>query len=80
MMLLNKGVWPTMITPFTKEGKIDYETTEKLIEWYIQEGVDGIFAVCQSSEMIYLTFYIVVAVCISKFKRYISINIRYSLH
>ena len=44
-----------MITPFTADNKIDYNGVEELIEWYIREGVDGIFAVCQSSEMFWLT-------------------------
>ena len=51
---INNGVWPTMITPFTKENKIDFAALEKMIEWYIQNGVDGLFAVCQSSEMFFL--------------------------
>lgn len=50
------GVYPTMITPFTKENKIDYNAVLKLIEWYVERGVNGIFAVCQSSEMFHLTF------------------------
>lgn len=50
-----KGVWPTMITPFTDTGKVDYGALEQLIEWYIDQGVHGLFAVCQSSEMFYLT-------------------------
>ncbi len=49
------GVYPTMITPFTEEGKVDYEALAVLIEWYIKNGVDGLFAVCQSSEMFQLT-------------------------
>lgn len=49
------GVWPTMITPFTESNEIDYVVLERLIEWYIAHGVDGLFAVCQSSEMFYLT-------------------------
>lgn len=49
------GVWPTMITPFTKDNKVDYDTLSKLVEWYITHGVSGLFAVCQSSEMFYLT-------------------------
>jgi 4-hydroxy-tetrahydrodipicolinate synthase len=49
------GVWPTMITPFNEDGTIDYETLEKLISWYIQRGVAGLFAVCQSSEMFFLS-------------------------
>ncbi len=49
------GVWPTMITPFTDENKIDYPALEKSIDWYIENGSSGLFAVCQSSEMFYLT-------------------------
>ncbi|WP_135547833.1 dihydrodipicolinate synthase family protein [Paenibacillus cymbidii] len=49
------GIWPTMITPFTETSDIDYVALERLIEWYIEGGVDGLFAVCQSSEMFYLT-------------------------
>lgn len=45
------GVWPTMITPFTSSNKIDYLALEKMIDWYIDKGVNGLFAVCQSSEM-----------------------------
>lgn len=45
------GVWPVMLTPFTEAGTVDYEVLEKLTEWYIDKGVDGLFAVCQSSEM-----------------------------
>ncbi|WP_270168075.1 dihydrodipicolinate synthase family protein [Paenibacillus sp. SYP-B4298] len=49
------GVWPTMITPFTENNEIDYAALERLIDWYIDKGVDGLFAVCQSSEMFYLS-------------------------
>lgn len=49
------GVWPTMITPFLPDGDIDYGTLERLIDWYIEKGVTGLFAVCQSSEMFYLS-------------------------
>lgn len=52
---INSGVWPTMLTPFTESGKVDYSALEKLIEWYIDNGVHGLFAVCQSSEMFYLS-------------------------
>lgn len=50
-----KGVWPTMITPFTRDNKVDESGLEKMIEWYIGKGVDGLFAVCQSSEMFFLS-------------------------
>ena len=44
-------VWPTMVTPFKEDLTIDYESLENLVEWYIERGVSGLFAVCQSSEM-----------------------------
>lgn len=49
------GVWPTMITPFTASGEVDYVALEALVEWYISNGVQGLFAVCQSSEMFFLS-------------------------
>ena len=49
------GAWPVMLTPFTEEGKVDYKGLERLIEWYIENGVSGLFAVCQSSEMFFLS-------------------------
>ena len=49
------GVWPTMITPYTEDNKIDYNCLEELIEWYVRKGVDGLLAVCQSSEMFFLS-------------------------
>ena len=44
-----------MLTPFDKNGEVDYLALEKLTEWYIAHKVSGLFAVCQSSEMFYLT-------------------------
>jgi len=55
MKEITNGVWPVMITPFTEENKIDYDGVLKIIEWYDKAGVDGIFAVCQSSEMFELS-------------------------
>ena len=43
-----------MITPYKNE-KVDYGAVAELTEWYIENGCSGIFAVCQSSEMFYLT-------------------------
>jgi len=52
---LPNGVFPTMITPFTTSNEVDYTALEKLVEWYIYHKVDGLFAVCQSSEMFKLS-------------------------
>lgn len=52
---ISDGVWPTMVTPFKENGEIDFIAQERAIEWYIRQGVDGLFAVCQSSEMFHLS-------------------------
>lgn len=48
-------IFTTMITPYKKDGSVDFETAEKYVDWYFENGIDGIFAVCQSSEIFYLT-------------------------
>ena len=48
-------IFPTMITPYKKDGSIDFETAERYVDWYFENGMDGIFAVCQSSEIFFLT-------------------------
>ena len=48
-------IFPTMITPFKKDGTVDYETAEKYVEWYYEKGCNGVFAICQSSEIFFLT-------------------------
>jgi 4-hydroxy-tetrahydrodipicolinate synthase len=50
-----EGIIPVMITPFTESGQIDYPGLGRLVEWYIDNGADALFAVCQSSEMQFLT-------------------------
>ena len=49
------GVYPTMITPYRKNGEVDDTAVEALTEWYWKRGCDGIFADCQSSEIQFLT-------------------------
>ena len=44
-----------MITPYTTDGKVDYDAAGRIVEWYIEHGCEGVFAVCQSSEMFYLS-------------------------
>lgn len=49
------GCWPTMITPFTADNKVDYVAIKKLVDWFVKCGSTGIFSVCQSSEMFFLS-------------------------
>ncbi len=53
--MIKKGIFPTMITPFDNYGNIDYASLERLLEKFANDGADGLFAVCQSSEMFNLT-------------------------
>ena len=55
MVDLPQGVWPVMLTPFTSDGAIDWDGVDALIDWYLESGVAGLFAVCASSEMYHLT-------------------------
>jgi len=50
-----KGIIPVMLTPFTENGVVDFDSLEKLIEWYLRNGADALFSVCQSSEMQFLS-------------------------
>ena len=56
MKTIKNGVYPTMITPFTDDNKVDFDGILNLLKWYENRGVDGIFAICQSSEIFFLTF------------------------
>lgn len=48
-------IFPTMITPYKKDGTVDIDTARKYVDFYYENGMTGIFAVCQSSEIFYLT-------------------------
>lgn len=44
-----------MLTPFDENREIDWDSLERLVEWYIAAGVHGPFVACQSSKMFYLS-------------------------
>jgi 4-hydroxy-tetrahydrodipicolinate synthase len=50
-----EGIVPVMLTPFTENNQVAYSDLERLVEWYIDHGADALFAVCQSSEMFFLS-------------------------
>lgn len=52
---LAAGNWPVMLTPFRQDLSIDFFAYEKLIEFYLARGAAGLFAVCHSSEMDFLS-------------------------
>jgi 4-hydroxy-tetrahydrodipicolinate synthase len=49
------GLWPVMLTPFKEDKTIDWNALDALTDWYLENGADGLFACCQSSEVWELT-------------------------
>ena len=45
----------TMITPYQANGRVDEAAVEQYTHWYAAKGLSGIFAICQSSEIFYLS-------------------------
>ena len=48
-------LFTTMITPYFPSGKIHYAMAERYVDWYFESGLTGIFSVCQSSEIFFLS-------------------------
>ncbi|PUE41226.1 4-hydroxy-tetrahydrodipicolinate synthase [Limnohabitans sp. Bal53] len=45
-----RGSIPALITPMLADGKVDYPTLRKLIDWHVAEGTDAIVVVGTSGE------------------------------
>jgi len=54
-MKLLSGAWPTMVTPFDHNFRIDTGVYRTIVAWYLEHGVGGLYANCLSSEMYDLT-------------------------
>jgi 4-hydroxy-tetrahydrodipicolinate synthase len=50
MSFIPKGILPAMITPLTKDGKLNIPSLRKLIDFLIDGGVHGIFAIGTTGE------------------------------
>lgn len=49
------GIYPTMVTPFRNDNEVNYDAAKQLVHWYASHGCQGVFAVCQSSELFQLS-------------------------
>jgi len=45
-----EGCLTAIVTPFTRAGKVDFDNLTKLVDWQIEQGVDGIVAVGTTGE------------------------------
>jgi 4-hydroxy-tetrahydrodipicolinate synthase len=52
---ITEGVWPVMPTPFDENGQVAFEKIPELVDFYLNAGCAGIFAVAGSGEMFQLT-------------------------
>lgn len=55
MSFIPKGILPAMITPMTKDGKVNKPALRKLIDFLIDGGVHGIFSIGTTGEFYALT-------------------------
>lgn len=39
------GLWPAMLTPLDASGRPNLTAVEQLVEWYVREGLDGLYIV-----------------------------------
>lgn len=56
MMKNLKGIFPALLTPFTKDDKINESSLEKLIQLNLQKGVDGFYVGGSTAEAFLLSF------------------------
>ena len=45
-----QGIFPALVTPFNKDGKIDSNAIERLIEFHLKNGVNGFYIGGSSGE------------------------------
>lgn len=49
------GIWPALLTPFDKQGRVNLPVLRRLIELNIEKGVSGFYATGSTSEVFLLT-------------------------
>lgn len=50
-IMVPKGMWPAMLTPFKQDRSVDWNALDALTDWYLENGADGMFPCCASSEV-----------------------------
>lgn len=54
-MMIIRGAYTALITPFLEDGSVDYDQLEKNIEYQIENGIDGLLALGTTAETPTLT-------------------------
>lgn len=50
-----RGAMPVLLTPFTKDNRVDFSALDELVEFYLQTKVTGLFVCCLSGEVFHLS-------------------------
>ncbi|MFZ4893779.1 dihydrodipicolinate synthase family protein [Plantibacter sp. Mn2098] len=53
--LMTNAVWPVMLTPMNWDRTIDWDGVDRITDWYIDAGCEGLFTNSRSSEVEFLT-------------------------
>ena len=56
-MQVLQGSFVAIVTPFKKNGEVDYVALENLIDWHIDAGTNGIVSVGTTGESATLSIY-----------------------
>lgn len=54
-MELKNGIYPTMLVAYDSNGKLDFGAQGELLDWYLENGIHGLFALCHSTESHWLS-------------------------
>lgn len=55
MTLKLQGTFTALVTPFTEDGSaVDYAKLRELVEWQIQEGINGLVPVRPAADCAFL--------------------------
>jgi len=55
-MFKPEGVYAAMLTPFDDEGRINETELRNLVDWLVEEGINGLFPLGSVGEFIHLSF------------------------
>lgn len=50
-----KGIVPALVTPFDRDGNVNYEELKKLVRLLLEEGADGFYVTGSTGECFLLT-------------------------
>lgn len=53
--MINKGIYPALLTPFKEDNSVDYDALSDLIEFNIAKGVSGFYVTGSTAEVFMLT-------------------------